>query len=42
MQPTKFRMNDILKDRVSGFQGQVLGISFYSTGCIHYGLAPIP
>ena len=36
----KFAMNDILKDTVSGFKGQVLGITYYATGCIHYGLAP--
>jgi hypothetical protein len=33
-------MNDILKDRVSGFKGMVLGITKYDTGCTHYGLAP--
>jgi hypothetical protein len=34
-------MNDVLKDTVSGFRGQVLAISRYSTGCTHYGLAPL-
>jgi len=37
---TKFNMNDILQDRVSGFKGQVLGVTKYDTGCTHYGLAP--
>lgn len=37
----KFGMNDILKDRVSGYKGQVMGITFYETGCTHYGLAPL-
>jgi hypothetical protein len=32
-------MGDILKDEISGFQGKVIVISFYSTGCTHYGLA---
>lgn len=37
---TKFNMNDVLRDTTSGFTGQVLGITRYSTGCTHYGLAP--
>jgi hypothetical protein len=37
---SKFNMHDQLKDSVSGFAGQVLGITQYNTGCIHYGLAP--
>jgi len=40
LKETKFGMKDVLKDEVSGFKGVVLGISFYDTGCIHYGLAP--
>jgi len=40
MDSAKFSMHDVLKDTVSGFKGQVHGITFYSTGCIHYGLAP--
>jgi hypothetical protein len=38
MQEPKFNMNDVLKDTISGFKGQVQGITFYATGCIHYGL----
>lgn len=34
----KFQLNDVLKDRITGFVGVCLGISEYSTGCIHYGL----
>jgi hypothetical protein len=40
MDSTKFSMHDVLKDKVSGLKGVVLGITFYDTGCIHYGLAP--
>lgn len=36
----KFTMGDLLKDNVSGFEGVVMAFTFYSTGCIHYGLAP--
>lgn len=35
-----YNLNDVLKDNVAGFKGKVLGITFYATGCIHYGLAP--
>lgn len=41
MESHKYEMNDVLKDNVSGYKGQVLGITFYSTGCCHYGLAPL-
>jgi len=41
MTEQKFQMNDILQDKVSGFKGQVLGITQYSTGCIHYGLCAL-
>jgi hypothetical protein len=37
---TKFNLHDILRDAVSGFQGEVLAISRYATGCTHYGIAP--
>ena len=37
----KFGMYDVLKDKVSGFKGKVLGIGYYATGCIHYALAPM-
>jgi len=37
----KFKMNDILKDNTNGMKGKCLGVTFYSTGCIHYGLAPL-
>ena len=39
MRAPKFNMDDILQDKVSGFKGQVQGITFYATGCLHYGLA---
>lgn len=35
---TKFKMGDVLKDKVTGFTGAVLCISRYSTGCTHYAL----
>lgn len=38
MYESKFGMEDVLKDRISGFQGVVMSISFYATGCTHYGL----
>jgi hypothetical protein len=37
----KFKLNDVLKDNVSGYTGHVLGITLYATGCIHYGLAAL-
>jgi hypothetical protein len=38
MEP-KFGFGEILKDKVTGFTGVCMGITFYATGCIHYGLA---
>ena len=35
----QFNLLDTLKDRISGFQGVVMGITHYATGCTHYGLA---
>ncbi len=37
---SKFKMHQILRDKVTGFTGCVLAISFYATGCTHYGLCP--
>ncbi len=34
----RYNLGDTLKDKVTGFQGVCLGISFYATGCVHYGL----
>jgi len=36
----KFEMWDEVKDKVSGFRGIVLGRAEYSTGCLHYFVAP--
>ncbi len=36
---TKFNMKDILKDSISGFEGVVVAITKFATGCVHYGLA---
>lgn len=37
---SKFGMFDELKDKISGLSGKVVVISFYDTGCTHYGVAP--
>lgn len=37
---SKFEIGDLLEDKVSGFKGIVMAVTIYSTGCIHYGLAP--
>jgi hypothetical protein len=34
----KFDLGEVLKDKVTGFEGVVLGRSDYFTGCNHYGL----
>ena len=36
--PSKYQIGDTLKDRLSDFQGVVVAITFYATGCEHYGL----
>ena len=38
MSKAKFGFYDILQDRISKFKGQVVAISHYATGCIHYAL----
>ena len=35
---TKFDVGDLVEDVVTGFQGVVLNVSYYATGCTHYGL----
>ena len=37
----KYGMGDKLRDKVSGLKGVVLGYTYYATGCLHYGLAPV-
>ena len=37
---SEFAIGDLLKDRVTGYQGIVMVIAYYSTGCLHYGLCP--
>ncbi len=34
----KFDNGQVLKDRVSGFQGVVIARTEYATGCRHYGM----
>lgn len=34
-----FGMGDLLKDKVTGYEGVVMGITLYFTGCVHYGLS---
>ena len=41
MKQPQFQMNDVLQDKISTFRGQVQGITYYATGCIHYGLAQL-
>lgn len=38
MTEAKFANGDILKDIVTGFEGAVMVVAFYSTGCVHCGL----
>lgn len=38
MLENKWDNGDTLKDRVTGFEGVVMVVAFYSTGCTHYGL----
>jgi len=35
---TKYNNGDLLKDKITGYEGIVLGVTLYSTGCTHYGL----
>ncbi len=34
----EFEVGEILKDKITGFEGVVLGRTEYHTGCNHYGL----
>lgn len=34
----KFECGDKLEEKVTGFKGIVMAYTYYSTGCIHYGL----
>jgi len=34
----KFELGEILKDKVTGFQGVAMGRTEYFTNCSHYGL----
>ncbi len=36
----KFDLGSRLKDKVTGFSGIALCVSFYMTGCVQYGLQP--
>lgn len=36
----KFELGEILKDKITGFQGVAMVRAEYWTGCIHYGLSP--
>ena len=35
---TKFKLGDVLKDIVTGYEGVCMGITKYYTDCTHYGL----
>ena len=34
----KFKMNQVVKDKVTGYQGVILARIEYATGCQHYGV----
>jgi len=34
----KYILGEVLRDKITGFSGVVMGITLYYTGCIHYGL----
>lgn len=36
----KFKLGEILRDKITGFTGVVMGRTEYVTGCIQYGLLP--
>jgi len=36
----KFKLRDIVKDDVTGYEGVALGIGELETGCTYYGIAP--
>lgn len=36
----KYEMYDLLREKICGFEGKVIGIIFYDTGCTHYVIAP--
>ena len=38
MDGNKWTNGDLLKDQVTGLEGVVMVVAFYSTGCTHYGL----
>lgn len=35
----KYKIGDTLKEKVSGFEGVVMAVTAYATGCFHYGIA---
>jgi hypothetical protein len=39
-QEPKYKFWDVLRDKASGWTGICLAVTFYATGCIHYGLSP--
>ena len=36
----KFDLESLVKDRITGLQGIILGRTEYATGCIQYGISP--
>ena len=40
MKQAKYENGDLLKDKVTGLEGIVMVVAYYSTGCIHYGIQP--
>ena len=36
----KFKLGDLLEDKITGFSGVVMVVARYATGCVHMGLQP--
>ena len=34
----KFEIGEVVKDIVTGFEGVIMSVTYYFTGCNHYGL----
>jgi hypothetical protein len=37
---SRYTNGDILKDNLTGLTGEVICISHYATGCVHYAIVP--
>ena len=34
----KFKLGDVVRDIITGYTGIIVGVTFYLTGCTHYGI----